>query len=545
MKARRAVQLETPGEGERQTSEEVLLEVAQACSSTLELEALLQRTVNALPTLVDADRASIWFVQGEELVPAAISATDGWFARQWLQHRLSLAEEPLSREAVQTGRPVIVADAATDPRTNKDAVRLFNDRTILVVPLLHRSDPRRVQGTLFLNHIHRHHHYTSRELELLGTMATMIATAVDHAWLYSQVQGEQRLLQTIIDRLPEAVIVIRGLEEQTLVTNAKANLLFGTAVTSGSSLHNWRPSGRLEQADGRSIQLASLGLADALERGLSSSGKETVLVRDDGARVDLLVNSAPLSDAQGQPAGAVSVFADITPLREFDRARDTFIAVATHELKNPLTSLRACTQLLLRRVDRLPLNSQDRRSLEVINDQAQRLERLIRRLLDASRIQLGRLELKLEPVDLVALTRQVIEGYQAAAVRHRIVLEAPDAGVSGCWDRDALAEVLHNLVENAVRYSPDGGEVRVDIQAVESGVEVRVSDKGPGIASEEQSRIFERFYRSPQQSSPGCLGLGLYICRQIVELHGGRIWVESVEGRGTSFRFVLPTQAAS
>ena len=181
-------------------------------------------------------------------------------------------------------------------------------------------------------------------------------------------------------------------------------------------------------------------------------------------------------------------------------------------------------------------------AVDVILTQSGRLERLISDLLDVSRLDLGRLELRRTAVDLVGLVRAAAEQAQTLTRLHTLRVETPDRPISGDWDRDRLEQVLHNLLSNAIKYSPDGGEIVVRVAVHQATVEVSVADSGPGIPAESLSSLFNRFRRTEDAVRSGVegLGLGLYICKSLVEAHGGEITVESRQGHGSRFSFRLP-----
>jgi PAS domain S-box-containing protein len=229
--------------------------------------------------------------------------------------------------------------------------------------------------------------------------------------------------------------------------------------------------------------------------------------------------------------------------------REEFLSIASHELKTPLTTIKAYTQLLARRLHPPDIDTARLTDLTgQLQDQVNRLETLVADLLDASRSQQGRLEIHPEEIDLVGLARQVLDRFEHAperTVKHRLGLDAPD-DVEGVWDRDRLDQVLTNLISNALKYSPEGGDVIVRIRRIDQSVELAVSDQGVGIPVDEQSRLFQPFMRGGSvHSRVSGTGLGLYITSQIVERHGGTIGVKSAPGVGTTFTVRLPLKQAA
>jgi signal transduction histidine kinase len=226
--------------------------------------------------------------------------------------------------------------------------------------------------------------------------------------------------------------------------------------------------------------------------------------------------------------------------QEAIRVRDDFLSIASHELKTPLTPLKLHLQVLKQRVvSERPVSSQH---VDKALAQVARLSGLINDLLDTSRIQAGRLEIKHEPLSLRELTREVLADLRPVSAEHSLEYEEPDEPLVIEGDRGRLAQVLVNLLENALKYSPTGGSIRVRVERDGAQALVSVADAGIGIPPDQKEHLFERFFRARNApiSGFGGLGLGLYICRDIVERHGGRIWVESEAGQGSTFRFTLP-----
>lgn len=224
------------------------------------------------------------------------------------------------------------------------------------------------------------------------------------------------------------------------------------------------------------------------------------------------------------------------------RVRDEFLSVAAHELRTPITSMRGFAQVLLRQMDKGAMIELDKlhRALQKIDEQSDKLARLISQLLDVSRIEAGRLILNHEPVDLRAVAEDLMANAQMNTQRHKITLDAPDPVIVFA-DRLRIEQVIQNLLDNAIRYSPQGGPVTIQVsRAGDNAAQISVSDHGMGVPLELRGRLFERFYQAHEDMSVGGLGLGLYISRQIVELHGGTIRAEFPAEKGTRFIVTLP-----
>ncbi len=229
--------------------------------------------------------------------------------------------------------------------------------------------------------------------------------------------------------------------------------------------------------------------------------------------------------------------------REAIKARDEFLSVAAHELRTPITTLRASAQLTTRQLAKGERADGERlrQRLQIIDQQSARLTRLVAHLLDLSRIEAGKLALEREGVDVARLVRELVETVRTRGTRHRLVVQAPPS--ARAWvDPVRLEQVVINLIDNAVKYSPEDTSVEVDVSTpTRDTLRIAVRDHGTGIPPENRGHIFDRFYQAHANSHASGMGLGLYISRQIVELHGGRIAAEFPPDGGTRFSITLPT----
>jgi PAS domain S-box-containing protein len=232
-------------------------------------------------------------------------------------------------------------------------------------------------------------------------------------------------------------------------------------------------------------------------------------------------------------------------VEDLSRLKDEFLSIASHELRTPVTSIKGYTQLAKTLIMENDLATSEE-YLDVALDQIDRMSRLILELLDVSRIETGRLEIRREPIAWSTFVRDIVHRHHTAVSDRRFHVDVPDEEDRVSGDRDRLQQVLGNLLENAVKYSPDGSEIDVTVRSEGDRIVTSVCDRGMGIPNDELALVFERFHRGRQVSSTnyGGLGLGLYITKQIVERHGGSIWVESREGVGTTFHFALPVSTA-
>ena len=263
----------------------------------------------------------------------------------------------------------------------------------------------------------------------------------------------------------------------------------------------------------------------------------------DGAYRWFLSRAIPIRDESGRVTRWFGTNTDVTEQRQLQQQNEDFISIASHELKTPVTSLKAYAQLLGMRF-RKAGDARSAELLEKMDGQLTKLTKLIADLLDETKIQAGKLPLQISEFDYGELMREVIEEVQRTALGHKIECEAaPSCKVTG--DRERIGQVLTNLLTNAVKYSPEADRVTVRATVEDGEIVTSVRDFGIGISSAKQAKVFDRFFRiqeQDEQTYPG-LGLGLYISAEIVRRHHGRIWVESEEGQGSTFTFSLPLVA--
>jgi signal transduction histidine kinase len=248
------------------------------------------------------------------------------------------------------------------------------------------------------------------------------------------------------------------------------------------------------------------------------------------------------------PDGVVYAFRDLTEERALERLRNEFVSTVSHELRTPLAAIYGAA-MTLRRSDVALDDEQRARLLDVVSGEADRLARTVNDILWASRLDADSLHVTIESCDPLELVADVVRAQEAHLDdSHRLVVEAPADLPPVAGDADKVGRVLINLVDNAVKYSPDGGRVTVSVAAAGSHVRFSVSDQGLGIPFAEQRRVFEKFYRLDPDMNRGVggTGLGLYICRELVRRMEGRIWVESPGlGRGATFNVELPAAVPS
>jgi len=342
----------------------------------------------------------------------------------------------------------------------------------------------------------------------------------------------QQTTEAAVDSLYDPVIVADS-EGRVTRINAAAERLFGArSDITGKPIRDVVRDPRIVQAVGDVL---------ASRRTVASESAAAVLPWSvDGARRAFRLRSTPMVDADGQLVGAVTLLEDITHLSEVSRLKSEFIASASHELRTPLTSVQMGIHLLLE-ASTGPLNERQQRIVQVCRDDTDRLDRLMRELLDLSKIESGKAALVRAPVATSVLVRDASEPLrrQAEAAGIHFSIDAPAELPSVSVDRGQIERVVTNLVTNAIRVTPSHGSITVSAAQRDGDVSISVSDTGIGIPRDYLTKIFEPFAQVPGASSGGT-GLGLAISRRIVEAHGGELRVDSEPGKGSTFTFTVP-----
>jgi signal transduction histidine kinase/GAF domain-containing protein len=444
-------------------------------------------------------------------------------------------DEPYLAESLASPEPYIVEDALSlDPTTRVGEVAHRN-RTGSFALLTMRYGGAPI-GQIFVASDQRQH-YGPEEIEGLQLLSSMAAEALERARVHAAVENDRRRLDAVIENLP-VVVTILDSEGRIRHLNAEGRRLAEQMGTAGLDWRTALSQMRMFDGEGRPIGFDERVSLRAFQ-GIRTVGREIVLTNASGdRRVTTLAFSAPLPSPDERVHEVVSGFQDVTALREMADAKDRFLRIASHELRSPLTSLRATVSLL--QLDASAIVDEARRTtlLSRIDRQTERLTRLVEELLDMTRINARELPLARADIDLTALCREAIE-LTCVPAGHRCDLDA--AGEArGQWDPLRIEQVVTNLLANAIRYSPTDRPILVRVRADERVATVEVIDQGMGIPAQQLAHVFTPFFRGSNVVGKGGLGLGLHIASEIVRRHGGTLRVASEEGRGSTFTVELP-----
>jgi PAS domain S-box-containing protein len=374
-------------------------------------------------------------------------------------------------------------------------------------------------------------------LEPVSVLCGQAAVMIHNAQRVNRSIGESALLSNILDSITNAIITLDNEGRITRINRNAMAILELTPDVVG------RPYSDVLFPEVTKSVAALLKETEHLGFAME---KMVTAKLDQGLELNIAISTSILRDESFAPLGTILVFRDMTASRELDRLRklDTmkseFVANVSHELKTPLTSIKAYTEALLD----MATEEQMKSFLKVIDEESDRLLFLINDLLNVSRIQSGKIKMHFTLTPPRAIVDEILNISKINSEKHKLVIEIADGLPEMMLDKEKLKEVMINLISNAIKYSPQGGDVNLRMRMDEANLRIEVQDHGIGIAKEHQSKLFEAFYRvdsSHTAAIPGT-GLGLTIVKAITEHHGGRCWFESESGKGTTFFLLIPAR---
>ena len=438
--------------------------------------------------------------------------------------------------------PVRIADVPAYVRELGFSTDRLPSKTFQGTPMRHRGVH---VGNFYLVEKAGGKAFTDQDEEILVLFASQAATAIANARTYRAERRARADLEALIETSPVGVVVLDVGTGHAVSLNREARRIVESLRTPGHTAEDLLGILTCRFADGREIALDRLPLASALSRAETVRAEEIVLTTPDGRSVTTLVNATPIDAGDGTLASMVVTMQDLAPLQELERMRAQFLGMVSHELRVPLTSIKGSSAAALG-ASRPVAPAETREFFRIIDDQADRMIGLIADLLDAGRIETGTLSVSPEPSQIGALVDQARGTFVSGGARHAVSIDFPPDLPPVLADRPRIVQVLNNLLANAARHCPDTAAIRIAAERDGVHVAVSVSDEGRGIAPERLRHLFRK-YPAPGDREDGLGGgLGLAICKGLVEAHGGRIRAESGGvGLGARFTFTLPVAATA
>jgi PAS domain S-box-containing protein len=503
-----------------------LLQVARAITEELELEKVLQLIL----------RYSAEILAGHAGLIALRDPEGGWniAATYGINPEFVKALKPLLAAVPNHGDPARFAL----PELSRRLQRIAEAASMGLIsgvglPLIARNE---VLGVIFVFRAYRGR-FSAEDRSLLQAFAAQAATAVHNARLYTQIMEQNQFLDAVLESSADGIFILDPSYRFQRFNRACVRMTgYSTQEVLGqehSAIIRWkrRESGMtLEEAEAGGWPLSA-------QASLYTEGE---MVTKDGGTLPVGITYAPTFSTDGRLLSIVAIMRDISKFVEAEELKSTFISIISHELRTPVALIKGYVGTL-RREDVQWDREVVEQSLQVIEEEADRLASLIDDLLDASRLQAGALALNLGEVDLEQLVSRLLQRFQTQSSKHTFQARLPRDLPLIIADEDRLRQVISNLLSNAVKYSPEGGTVTISGQVRPEEVILCVQDQGPGIDPQDRPRIFDRFYRAADavKKTKGA-GLGLYLAKAVVEAHGGRIWIDDTVERGTRICIALP-----
>ncbi len=494
-----------------------LAKTGSRLATELDPEAILEEIVQQAPDLVDADAAAVSLLEGDELV---VSAAHGPEAEGALGARASVVGD-LVGEVVQARAPVVLGNvdrvhAAADPMIEA------GHRAFLGAPLLGPEGG--IHGVLAV-YAREARNWREEEVEAIAALAANASAFLSNAELYQRVVLERERSLAILGNVADGIVAVDR-DGHVVLWNAAAEQITGVSAS---------------EALGRAPADVLQGSLDP--DGTSEEGRGMIQLQRGEEELWLSVSEAVMRDPAGAVAGRIYAFRDVSADHLVEELKSGFVSTVSHELRAPLTSIYGFAETLLRQD--IAFGDEERQTfLNYIATEAQRLTGIVDALLSVARLEAGDLQVQLTRTDLRDVVTDVVSSAQREVVNgRRFVIDVPEEPLDAAADREKVRQILTNLVDNAVKYSPQGGTVTVAARRTQDAVQVRVVDEGSGVPVGEQERIFRKFYSaSSDDSYAGGTGLGLFIARGLASAMGGRLWMDAEAERGASFVFELPTE---
>ena len=539
-------------DGELNRQEELMREVAELrerlsrlseaslhITEDLDIDAVLQRVVDGARALT-ASRYGAITIPGESVRHPTFFASgltreehQGLFDMpegiEFLKY-LSGLEEPLRVSNINS-----YLSALNMP----EFVPTVPATSVLIAPIRHHGVG---VGTIYLAHGLDDREFSQEDEDTLVLFASQAGMAITNARRHREERLARADLETLIDTSPVGVVVLDALTGDPKSFNQEAQRIVSNLRNPGQIPEDLLATMIFDRADGRQISLRDFSMSELLSIGETLRAEEIVMRVPDGRSVTVLLNSTPILAEDGTVESMVVTLQDMADIEELERLRAEFLAMVSHELRTPLTSIKGSVSTIMDAGTDLD-PAVVRQFLRIIQDQADHMNTLVADLLDVARIETGTLPVDPEPAEVTVLVDRARSAFvNSSGDRNNLAIDVePDLPLVMA-DRRRIVQVLGNLLSNAVRNSPESAAIRVTASRDGVHVAFSVTDEGRGIPAESLPYLFRKFYGAQSEEQGGDTGLGLAICKGIVEAHGGRIWAESDgPGMGARFTFTLPT----
>jgi two-component system phosphate regulon sensor histidine kinase PhoR len=519
--------------------------VADGLPSASELEQTLQRLVRRMAMLIQAEKCIFLLHDRERNQLVARPPALGFTPEEIKSMRVSTTQG-VSGTVFTTGQPMMVSDVQHSDLIDQQWAKKLDVRNVISHPLVRemRDEQERVTGKLTVGVLHVINKrggsdFTDEDIRLLSIMSRQVTAVIANAQLYLKLTEEKEQLQATLQSLLTGIFMVETTGHVSLI-NPAARHMFGLDDLHLSGQQYWEIIPIEEVTD---------LVRKAVEDGVEGQAEIEIQVQGtpaaDGARIFQLQTSIVRGEHNGLVTvmGVVAIFNDITEIRNVERMKTAFVSTVSHELRTPLTSIKGFVSTLLQDTEGYYDAETRMEFYGIIDSECDRLQRLIEDLLNVSRIESGRaLQMHWTTFEPVAIIGKVMNAQRSYTDKHELILDSPTEVPHVLGDADKFDQMMTNLISNAIKYAPSGGQIRTTVSVDEENLRVSVADQGIGIPADKLGRIFEKFERVDDRDTrqAGGTGIGLYLVKHLVERHEGKIWVESEVGKGSSFIFEIP-----
>ena len=413
-------------------------------------------------------------------------------------------------------------------------------KTFLGLSIRHRGQH---IGNLYLSDKQSGAEFTDEDEEILAMFASHAAVAIANARRYREERRARADLENLVDTSLTGVVVLDATAGALVSLNPEARRIIDALRSPGQPAEQLPDTLTFRRANGQEMSLAEFPFTEALRAGEKVRSEEIAMQVPDGRSVPVLVSAAPIHSDDGEVKSMVITLQDMAPLEELGRLRADFLAMVSHEMRAPLSSIKGSVAALIGSADSLD-PAVALQFFRIIDEQTDHIQSLTTDLLDVGRIEAGMLSVSPESIDAAVLVDQARSAFLSRGERFNITIDLPLDLPKVMADRRRVVQVLDNLLTNAARHSPDTSAIRMAVARKDAYLEFSVADDGVGISAELLPLLFRKFSgaNAGDRSNVAGSGLGLAICKGIVEAHGGRIWAESRgSGMGSRFTFTIPT----
>ncbi|MFA6492847.1 MAG: GAF domain-containing protein [Patescibacteria group bacterium] len=517
---------------------EALNQVSKSVATVFDFEETLDSILDSITTMFSSDIGLVTLFDGETHLLLGKKPAYGLSERQINDFR-SRTDEGVMGEAFCKGVPIMVGKIDKETEEVLKRARITGIKSIIAAPLKVKSQTLGVVQ-IFSS---KENNFHSKDLRLFSILASQAAIVVNSSTMYREIEEERKKDEALLTSIGDGVIaidknqkIIHFNKAGEKITGYLAEELLGGAFLETLGIFN---------KEKLPVEAKDSPLAKILKDGNQIISKDYFLRKRNGSLFPAYLSLAAICDIKDDIVGAIVVFRDITYEFELEQMKQELISLSTHELRAPITAIKGYLDMILSG-DTGVINEETKETIEEVVGINRRLADLVDDLLNVGRIEQGKITIKPEQIDLTSLISQTVREYQPQAKNKKLEIIFHDKSIPKIKaDSVRVRQVLNNLISNAIKYTMQGS-IEISVQASDKEVTCQVKDTGIGISKDAQKKLFGKFYRVKNAKTVQITGtgLGLWITQKLLEMMGGKVWLESVENKGSTFYFTLPVYTA-